>query len=755
MTKVVHFSEAEVAESSDWENASLYAREGDEAIVGGAIGYPHHWAGHSISQTSAIEIAINPGALFTGGIVYRNEQPISVNLQLYLPLVTGDRRYVALLLRGEEKTEQESRLFEVDADTEETVERMTPKTGLRQIVCVVQQGLTSPTPVKPVVAADQCCLGFVELSTTGIVAIEMDNARRVKTLYELDGRVEAVEADQAATNSRVKTLETDVANIASRLGDIPSPVVMRQIKRDVATFQRRISMPDEARAYGYDSGLVQDWWDKNHPSWLARIREGIRFPWAAERDAQLALIDETAPDVRFHNRLLMPAWTETMRLAIDGDGGSINISQQVHTEVSLVRREVSRTVTEVGETTTVCENNREWANYVSRAEIGALFTKNGETWQILDNDGGRNYGRGHVFYTVGKLIQRTVTDVYWDEVTEQIGVNGSIYGQTWLCSQPMILTSVDLCFTRAATAGDVHLFICECDGSGAPRLDAVIANTTIAAALLTTGWNKFSIRPSPLESGKRYAWFTVTTGNHALETVSGNKFAQGSQFHVTDGAWAQGSTTVDFAMRLNAASFASTRTVVEFQPLILENGMTDIRLLHAGWTLGGTALTWEIRPSDADEWRPLNDTVGERTPLAGLPPLVRLRAVFTGTTDLQPAIILDAYARGMTFRPRGDMQAVSIEHQFGLSSQTIQVEAVIDQYDPQKHTVAPKLIAGGTVLTPTTCVITPDLVSDKKKTWLATYLLAQPATSARARLDMTTTEVTDIPFIQNIAYYAL
>ncbi|WP_127076017.1 hypothetical protein [Rhodomicrobium lacus] len=468
MTKVVHFSEAEVAESSDWENASLYAREGDEAIVGGAIGYPHHWAGHSISQTSAIEIAINPGALFTGGIVYRNEEPISVNLQLYLPLVTGDRRYVALLLRGEEKTEQESRLFEVDADTEETVERMTPKTGLRQIVCVVQQGLTSPTPVKPVVAADQCCLGFVELSTTGIVAIEMDNARRVKTLYEL-----------------------------------------------------------------------------------------------------------------------------------------------------------------------------------------------------------------------------------------------------------------------------------------------VIANTTIAAALLTTGWNKFSIRPSPLESGKRYAWFTVTTGNHALETVSGNKFAQGSQFHVTDGAWAQGSTTVDFAMRLNAASFASTRTVVEFQPLILENGMTDIRLLHAGWTLGGTAMTWEIRPSDADEWRPLNDTIGERTPLAGLPPLVRLRAVFTGTTDLQPAIILDAYARGMTFRPRGDMQAVSIEHQFGLSSQTIQVEAVIDQYDPQKHTVSPKLIVGGTVLTPTTCVITPDLVSDKKKTWLATYLLGAPATSARVRLDMTTTEVTDIPFIQNIAYYAL
>jgi hypothetical protein len=209
-------------------------------------------------------------------------------------------------------------------------------------------------------------------------------------------------------------------------------------------------------------------------------------------------------------------------------------------------------------------------------------------------------------------------------------------------------------------------------------------------------------------------------------------------------------------MRINAASFAAARTVVEFQPLTLENGMTEIRLLTAGWAPGGTALTWEVKPSSGDTWQPLTlQDAGSSTALNGLPALVQLRAVFTGTTDLQPALVLDAYARGMTFRPRGDMVAVSKSQAFGVSTTTVQLEAVIDQYDAVKHTAAPKLVVGASVLTPSTLVITPDLVNAKKRTLFATFNLGSATTSARARIDMTTTEVTDIPFVQNIALYVL
>ncbi|KAI94094.1 hypothetical protein T281_12880 [Rhodomicrobium udaipurense JA643] len=753
MTKIVKFSEAEVAEPSDFDAISAYARAGDEALASGAIAYPHHWADHTVSNANAVEVTINSGSLFAGGLIYRNDDPIIVNLQVHLPLVTGDRRYVALLLRGEEEIIGGQRLVETDADTGETVEQSVPKTGIRKIVCVVQQGLPSPTPLKPTVAADQCCLAYVELSPTGIVAIEMNNASRVKSLFEIDGRLSLVEGDVSNLRTRVSTIETDIANIASRLGDIPSPAIIRQMKRDLSILRRTVAMPDEARAYWYDAGLLQDAWDKANASWLARVREGIRFPWAAERDAQLALIDESSNAIRFFGRLLLPSWTEVTRLAIDGDGGSKNISQLVHTVTTAVRRELSRTVTEYGPTVSVCENNAEWSN-TAGLDVGELFTKNGETWTVVSI--GDSYGRGHTFRSVAKLIQRTVTDVYWDHVTESFGVNGSVYGQTWLCAQPMVLTSVDIKFTRVASTGDVHMFLCECSESGEPQFNKVLAKTTLTAADLATGWVRFSITPRVLESGKRYAWFTVTTGNHALETVSGNKFAQGSLFWATDGAWAQGDPLVDFAMRLNAASFASARTVVEFQPLTLENGMTEIRLLTAGWAPGGTALVWEVKPSDSDTWQPLTlDSAAASTALNGLPALVQLRAVFTGTTDLQPALVLDAYARGMTFRPRGDMTAVSKDHAFGVSTTTVQLEIVLDQYDAAKHTAAPKLVIGGTVLTPTTLTITPDLVAGKKRTLLANFVLGTATTAARARIDMTTTEVTDLPFVQNIALYAL
>ena len=752
MHQIIKFSEAEVAEPGDFDAISTNAQAGDEVIVSGAVDYPHHWADIAIATTSAITLSLGAGSLFVGGLVYANDAAVSVNLQVHLPLVTGDRRYVALLLRGLEETVTAQRMVETDSETGATVEQAVPKTTIRHWEVVIQQGLPSPTPIRPEVAATECCLAYVELAATGIVAVEMDHGSRVKSLYEIEGRLSSVEADVSNTVRRVSTIETDVANLATRLGDIPSPIVMRQIKRDLAIVRRTIAMPVETRAYWYDAGLLQDDWDKVHASWLARVREGIRFPWAAERDAQLALIDPASPALRATGSLVLPAWTEVTRLEVLGDGGSTNISQLVHTVTTAVRKEIARTVTEYGATLTVCENAAEWA-FTANLAVGELFTLAGETFEvvkIIPAD------PGHTFRQVRSISQRTVVDTYWDYVTEEIGVNGSIYGQTWLCAQPMVLTSIDLSFTRVGSDGEVHLFVCECDEGGQPRFDAVVVATTLAASDLATGWVTFDLRPTLLDSGKRYAWFTVTTGNHALETISGNKYAQGSRFACTDGVWAQVSTDVDFAMRIKAASFGATRTVVEFQPLTLADGMTEIRLIAGGWTPGGTDLVWEVKPSDSDVWLPLTLSAAEGSDaMVGLPALVQLRAVFVGTTDLQPALVLDATARAGTYRPRGDMVAISKDQDFGLSTTTIQLEVVIDAFDPVKHTAAPKLVVGATVVTPSSVVTTPDLANPAKRTLLASFVLGAATTSARARVDMTTTEVTDVPFVQNIAMYAL
>lgn len=748
------FSEAEAAEPTDFDAIGANARAGQDAIVGGAIDYAHHWADVGVSTATAIALSLSAGSLFAEAVVYTNPTSTAVDLQAHLPLVTGDRRWVALLLRGVEATVTALRMVETDADTGATVQMAVPKTEVRRWEVTIQQGLSSPTPVKPTVAATECCLCFVELATTGIVAVEMHQTDRVIPLSEVEGRVTVLEGDMSSAVKRVASIETDIANIAVRLKSIPNPIVVRQMQRDLAQVRRLIAMPAEARAYWYDNALLKDEWDTGHASWLARIREGVRFPWAAERDMQLALLDASSSAIRATGALVLPAWEEVVRLEVVGDGGSKNISQLTHTVTTAVEKKLSRTITEYGSTTTRCENQDGWG-FLGGLSVGEMFTLAGETWvneAVVNNVG----IWGHQIHQISKVTVRTVEETYWDYVTEEVGVNGSVYGETWLCSQPMVLTSIDLFFTRVGSAGDVHLFVCECDTSGRPQIDKVIARNTLSSASLAVGEVNFALPPTLLESGQRYAWFTVTTGNHALETVSGNKYGQGSLFWMTDGAWAQGDNETDFAMRLNAARFAATRTVVEFSPATLENGMTDIRFIHAGWAPGGTALTWEIYPSDADDWRPvtLDAAATDAAWLNGLPALTRIRAVFVGTTDLQPAILLDATARVLTFRPRGDMRAVSVDHDFGVSTTTILLDTVVDQWDDAKHTFAPRLMIGAAVVTPAAVVVTPDLVNPKKRTISATFTVAA-TTSARARVEMTTTEVTDLPFVDNIAMYAL
>ncbi|PZU95572.1 MAG: hypothetical protein DI527_00760 [Chelatococcus sp.] len=756
MSQRMLFNDAEIIEAEDLTAIGVSAQAATDQIVQDAVGYPAHWSGFTATQQSAQIVRLTPGRYYTTAMVYAATTDTDINLQVHIPLAASDQRWVAIIMRGSTETETALRIFETstDVETSEPVEQTAPKREVRKATFTIQQGAASPAPaLRPTVAGTDAVVAWVLLASTGISLIEPGEPSRVKSLYEVEQRVASAETDLGNVKRRTTTIETDIVNINTRLTDIPHPTIIRQLKRDVAAARRLLALPDEARAYWYDPALLQDAWDKTHASWLARIREGIRFSWANERDAQLALLDAASPTIRNYGSLLMPTWVEATRLSIASDGSNVNISQTTHTVITAVRKDIARQVIEFGPTVTVCENQAEWA-MTSNLSVGQLFTKYGETFEVVEIAGNQDWA-GHVIRAVRQIITRTVTEVYWDYVTEEIGVNGSVHGQTWLCSQPMILTSINLDFDKVGSTGDVHLFVCECDESGQPDFGAVVINATKAPGELALGWVNFAFRPTLLQSGKRYAWFTVTTGNHALGTVANNSFAQGSRFVCTDGAWSQVITDSDFAFQLNVASFSANRTVVEFDALTLDSGMTEIRLLHGGWQPGGTALIWEIQPSGSDTWQPLTlNNANGATELVGLPALVRLRAVFVGTTDLQPAIVLDATARGYSFRPRDTLVAVSGVHNFGLSTTSIQVEAVIDEFDPAKHTAALKVQVGATTYTPSATVVTADLINPRKRSVLASFTV--PATtSARARLEMTTTEVTDIPFGQNLAMYAL
>ncbi|RSC37350.1 hypothetical protein EGT36_08810 [Agrobacterium sp. FDAARGOS_525] len=749
------FAEAEIADHSDFEAIGLQAQAATDDIWWNAIGYPAHWAAFTVARKSVQEITVSAGRYVAGEIVYAQEAPTDVNLQLHIPAAASDQRWIAVLLRGKEVTDTATRPFETsdDPETSVIVNRTTPKTIRRVVELIVQPGDANPVPVKPVVASTDACIAFVLLTSSGIDAIEPGNGDRVKTLYEVEGRVTALEVDLDGLFMRTETIETQIVNIQGKLTEIPRPVIIRQMQRDIGAARLKVDLPDEARAYVFDDGLIPDRWDTTHVDWLARIEEGVRFGFAAEAQARLEVQAEDDPKIAFRGRRMVPAFDEVTRIANTSLDSTLNISQLVHTETTLVRKEASRIRLTYGPTMHACENAAGWSGLGGDSRVGQMLNVGGETFEVVYV--GANYGPGHQTYGVRQVRYEIYSEPYWQYVTEEVGINGSTYGQSFLVAQPMQVTSLDLSFARVGADGDVHVFIVETTTGGMPRFDAVLAQGKLDHANLVVGWNKVELPITLLESGKRYAFVTVTTGAHALHISGSNKYTGGTQFLTTDGAFAQGSTETDICFRLNAARYRSPRTVIPMQALNLVDGMTQIDMLFAGWVPGGCTLGWEIRPSGSTVWTELDDGDPATNPLVGLPASVELRMVMMGTADLQPMIQLDQKAVSRVARNRSTMRAVTKSFPFGFSTESVQTQYTLDSFDPDRHTFVPAIMIGDIVVTPDTTEVTIDDVTPTRRTYLSTYSLGAAAAAARMHLSSTTDNVATVPFVQDAFIAAL
>ncbi|MGQ8632701.1 hypothetical protein ACUTJJ_14630 [Agrobacterium sp. DKPNP3] len=749
------FSEAEIADHADFEAIGLQAQDAADHLWLDAIGYPGHWAAFTVARKSAQEITVSTGRYVAGKIVYAQVEPKNMNLQLHIPVAASDQRWVAILLRGKEVTETANRPFETsdDPETSVIVNRTTPKTIRRVVELIVQQGEANPVPVKPVVDATDACIAYVLLTATGVDTIEPGNSDRVKTLFEVEGRVTALEVDLDGLFMRTETIETQIVNIKAKLTEIPRPVIIRQMQRDIGAARLKVDLPDEARAYVFDQALIPDRWDMTHVDWLARIEEGVRFGFAAEAQARLEVQAEDDPKIAFRGRRMVPAFSEVTRIANTSLDGTLNISQLVHTETTLVRKEASRIRITYGPTQWACENQAGWSGLGGDSRVGQMLNVGGETFEVVEVRG--SGGPGHQTYGVRQIRYEMYSEPYWQYVTEDVGVNGSIYGQSFLVAQPMQLTSLDLSFARVGADGDVHVFIVETTTGGMPRFDAVLAQGKLNHADLVVGWNKAVLPITLLESGKRYAFVTVTTGAHALHVSAANKYTGGTQFLTTDGAFSQGSTETDICFRLNAARYHSPRTVIPMQALNLADGMTQIDMLFAGWVPGGCQLGWEIRPSGSNVWTELDDGDPTTNPLVGLPASVELRMVMMGTADLQPMIQLDQKAVSRVARNRSTMRAVSKSFPFGFATTHIQTQYTLDSFDPERHTFTPAIMVGNALVTPDATEMTIDAQVPTRRTYLSTYTLGAAANAARMHPAATTNNVVSVPFVQDAFIAAL
>lgn len=757
MSKQVIVGGAEYLEPADYERFSQFPQAAIDDAVGDALAYPAHWSAFTVTRQSAQEVTISPGRYYQGRIVYEADEISTVNLTVFLPLAAGDEKWVALIARGETVTMREERAFETSTnpETSDPVLIPTPVIEARRVNITVQQGIAAPPPArKPVIAETDGCIAFVRLTTSGVQDIVPGEKWRVKTLAEVEGRVTAVELRIYQLGEETESLRTNLANTAAAIARMPDHRLFEQVVRDTARHSQRLNLPDEARNYWFDQALVRDDWDFAAGG-MFRINEGIRFQYASQRDQTLRLRAYDDPQISiWDNQLVLPAYEEVPRISVPEGTGRLDIASVVHTITTATQHTVAHERVRYGETINVCENKAGWG-VIGERRAGETFRANGEEWV----SGGQTSNpwnqtaiaqNGHAEFAAQRVIRETYYETYTTYNTEQFGLSGAIHGQTFLNSQVMVATSIDIPFTRIGDTGDVTLCLCKVNASGALDFNGVLARTTVLRDALRVGWTKFRFTPTLLDQGQRYGWFMSTPGNHQIQMVSGNVYSGGSRFVCTDGVWAQGSTTEDLPFRLNGARFKANRVVLPFEPIgPVENGMTEIEMVYKTWAPAATSLVWEVRAQGDKEWVPIDPRVNN--PLANLPPLVELRMVMIGTPDVAPAIILDRYARVTAGRMRLDMVAITKPIEFGFATAQAQIVLHMDAFDKALHTATPKIVLDdNTVVSPLSVVATVDQDKPSRTKFVANFKLPAGTKRARARVDATTTNVTQVPFGQDI-----
>ncbi|SNY94058.1 hypothetical protein SAMN04515647_4382 [Cohaesibacter sp. ES.047] len=746
---IIKFNEAEIVEPEDFTAISENARDDFDENAAKALGWPAHYSSFTVSQAAdADSVTIGIGRYYNGSATYNHVEAEDLNLEVYKPLVASDGRWVALLARANEDTINKNRRLETSDEplnSSEPVTQSVPKVITRTASITVQLGEISPTAVKPTIDEDDCCIAFVLLKSTGVEDIVASEDARVKSVYEIEIRLQAAEANIANINNSVTTIKTDVAGIAQQIEDGPPPWLTYQLVRGQAEIREELDMPDEAFNYKSDYGLVKDFWDLDHPNANFRIMEGIRFPYVNMSNDRIELLDAASDDiVIYDNKIVMPAHARVVRFELPKGGSEQNLSNTTYSVLTAIEKTVSYESMRYGETISVCSNQAQWRALRGR-NVGELVYINGQEYTITKKEKPHS---GYYGYNLKRIIRYTETKTYTDYITTEVGLTGAIYAQTFPCSQYGILLGVQLYFTHVGSTGDVTLCLCEVRVDGTPDFESVLKTATVAHVDLREGWVEFDLGAVAQEPGNRYGWFTVTTGNHSISMTTGNAFPEGTSFASTDGVWAQGSNENDLSHRLIMAEFKNNRTVVPMEPVSLENGMTEIQMAYAAVQTGSASLSWQVKPVGTDEWIDMDGR--EDNPLATKPVLCAYQAVLVGTPDNAPFIILDADARIICGRMGTDMVAITEDYTFAETTDSVSLVVYMDEFDEVHHTVAPKLIVGGSVIDADAIDYKPDRESDTRVKVTANFTLGAAVTTLAGRIDATSDSDILLPFGESI-----
>lgn len=695
----------------DLNNIGEFARASLDHAVHDGIEPGRKFWGFPVTVTGPLEITVGEGRFYAQGrVFYRSDEGgIVINLADYIPVVT--KRIVTVVVWGNQtETAIEPRTFLIDAETGQTEAEAVATESRRFAEINVVPGTENANPQPSPLDMNVIAVAYVTLTPAGVESVQMVEANRLNSVASNHQKITDLQAWRSQAGTRLDTLGTDVANLAHRLTGTVNQRELFEVAADVARVKRALDFGDDLSSYGQDPFLDLRDSDPDHPDWLVKVEEGARFPYAQQRVANINLLNPLEERVTQTGSFALPAYVPAERISVTGRDGEIPISQYSHQSVELKQKTMTRMRVRYGSYQIVC-TNAEWWKTGQYDPVQGIFKRGDEEWEVSD------YGITHPtrFDSAGRqakwvrmrqIFYDYVEEAYWENVVVTDTVSGSVIAQSFLNSQDGWLTHIDLWFTQVAGSGVVHALITETT-NGAPDLRKVIGRVTVNQEDLKTypQETRIPFTPTFLKKGERYAIVLITQGAHMVAFVEGNKFAEGSLFYSTDGAWFQGDLVRDLAMRILFAEFATTRVEVQIEAFELANGIANIDILAESFTPGGCDLIFEIQINGV--WRPLQ--YYDTNILVGLPPLLPARIVFLGTTDLMPGIKFGAASTVTTFRPRTDFKHVSATRTLPGPVDVVEVRTRLEGWDDERHTFDCELLTG----TGFSTVVTADSYEDR------------------------------------------
>jgi hypothetical protein len=759
MERRVVFNQWQKLTTEDAENLGIFPRESlDHAVQDMGPGWA--FTGFACVQSAPAVVTVGSGRLYDpDGKVYFSDAAGGVAIDLLANLPGATKRIAAIVAWGQEiLTDTEPRTFITDANTRTTEARPTSTESRRHANLQEVLGIEGPDPQKPTVASNVLVVAWVTLNTTGIELIEAEEGNRLQGLAAHNAALITLNAWRAAIGTRIDTLAQELANLAGRIHNLTPLDVFLRLVIDVTRLKEKADLPDSYSDWGSDYFLDEEESQTTHVDYLARIEEGLRFSNAAERIVQLALANPIDNSVVVTDNFVLPAYHEVRRLAnvatvrliskvikvLDREIGwywdprDREYEPYVYFDVDYKRITVATGPTEISisqfahQTITWRHVHRvrwrvRWGvPYYWSSRINFWWDRRHDPvwWTFHRRFGDPDFillpfGIPTPYYKWRHVYRRTkwfwwdrvVDRHYWERRVTTTGINGSVLAQTFLNPQAGWLTAVHLFFTRRGVSGDVEVLIVECTDNGQPDKDAVVGRTTLDwdDIMLWPKATRVSFAPIFLDQGKRYAIVPITSGAHYLATTERNQLTSGTLFFSTDQVWFQGlgDMTRDLAFELVFAEFEATRFEVQLAPAELSGGVAALDINTDAQIPEGTELTFEAQINGV--WTPLADPGPEATtpPLTGLPPLVNMRAVFTGAPSLMPGMAIGPNSEIYTWRQRSDFKHVSETRTMPGAVNTVTVTLRAESWlDTPAHTLDCKLRTGteptfATIINPT------------------------------------------------------